>query len=195
MVLLKPETDKEITSPKTHKEIISSDTRKEIISWVIVILAAVLSALFINGYIIVHANVPTGSMLETIPLNSRVVGLKLTYMFSDPKRFDIVVFPFPDNEDELYVKRIIGLPGETINIRDGKVYVNDQQEPLRDDFIREESHFNGGPYIVPDGHYFMMGDNRNDSADSREWVHKYLAREKIIGKLYFSYYPKIHWLK
>ncbi|MDR1209733.1 MAG: signal peptidase I [Clostridiales bacterium] len=172
-----------------------SETRKEIISWIVVITAAVLSALFINGYIIVHANVPTGSMLDTIPLESRVVGLKLTYLFSEPQRYDVVVFPFPDHEEELFVKRIIGLPGETITIADGKVYVNDDPEPLRDDFIREPSRYTGGPFVVPEGHYFMMGDNRNDSRDSREWVNKYVSREKIIGKLYFSYYPQIKWIE
>ncbi len=168
-----------------------AETRKEIFSWIVVIVAAVLAALFINGYIIVHANVPTGSMLETIPENSRVIGLKLAYMFSEPQRYDVVVFPFPDDEETLYVKRIIGLPGETIVIKDGKVYVNGSDEPLDDSFIKEPSHFNGGPYEIPEGHYFMMGDNRNNSADSREWKNRYLERDKIIGKLIFSYYPSL----
>lgn len=184
--------DEDADKPRSFME---NSMVKEIVSWVVVILMAVLSALFINGFIIVHANVPTGSMMDTIPEHSRVVGLKLSYMFSEPKRYDIVVFPYPDDETELFVKRIIGLPGETIEIKDGKVYVNGTDTPLDDNFIREPSHFSGGPYVIPNGHYFMMGDNRNNSKDSREWTNKYLAREKIMGKLYFSYYPNLKWIK
>ncbi|MDR2903653.1 MAG: signal peptidase I [Clostridiales bacterium] len=173
----------------------ASETRKEIFSWIKVIVAAVVFSYIITQFIIVHANVPTGSMLDTVPIESRIVGNRLAYLFSDPQRFDVVAFDFPDNgpeEHEIYLKRIIGLPGETLEIIEGKVYVNGATKPLEDDFIREYPESKGdGIYIVPEDCYFMMGDNRNDSHDSRFWVNKFVERKKILGKVFFTYYPEV----
>lgn len=173
----------------------TAETQREIVSWIKVILAAIITAFIISNFIIVHANVPTGSMLYTIPEHSRIIASRLSYMFSDPKRFDVVVFKYPDNESVLYVKRIIGLPGEKLEIIDGKVYINGSNEPLDDSFVKEPPLDSFGPYEIPEGHYFMLGDNRNNSEDSRRWNNKYLSKEKIIGKLILTYYPEIKLIK
>ena len=128
-------------------------------------------------------------MEDTIMTGDRVFGSRLVYKMHDPERFDIVVFHYPDDESELFIKRIIGLPGETINIIDGKVYVNDSTEPLDDSFIREPMVGSFGPFEVPEGCYFMMGDNRNNSNDSRFWHNKYVSKNKILGKAYLRYWP------
>jgi len=109
-------------------------------------------------------------------------------MFSDPARFDIVVFRYPDDESQLYVKRIIGLPGETIVIRDGLVFINDSQNPLRDDFINGPARGNYGPWTVPPDSFFMLGDNRGSSEDSRAWANPFVHQDGILGRAIFKYY-------
>ena len=95
----------------------------------------------------------------------------------------------------MFIKRIIGLPGEKVEIIDGKVYINDSKEPLEEDYIKEEMEGSFGPYDVPEGCYFMMGDNRNDSLDSRFWNDKYVKKDAILGKAKLQYYPKIKLIK
>lgn len=171
--------------------------KKEILSWIWTIGGAVLVAIFITQFIIVNANVPTGSMKNTIMPKDRIIANRLAYKFDEPERFDIVVFKYPDDENILYVKRIIGLPGDKIEIIDGKVYINDSDEPINDDFIREamaEGKNNYGPYNVPEGCYFMLGDNRNDSRDSRFWINTFVEKDKILGKVIFRYYPNFSYL-
>ncbi|MEG7532000.1 MAG: signal peptidase I, partial [Hungatella sp.] len=115
-----------------------------------------------------------------------------SYHFTDPKRGDIIIFRFPDDESIYYVKRIIGMPGDIIDIRDGQVYLNNSEAPLEEPYIREP--MDPSPalhYEVPEGSYFMMGDNRNYSADSRFWQNTFVKREKIIAKVLFRYFPTI----
>ncbi|MCL2462144.1 MAG: signal peptidase I, partial [Defluviitaleaceae bacterium] len=102
---------------------VRSENINEVISWIKTILFAVILAVFINQVVIVNATVPTGSMEDTIMPNSRIVAFRLDYLFTTPKRFDIVVFRYPDDRTQLFVKRVIGLPGETVSIRDGEVYI------------------------------------------------------------------------
>ena len=94
---------------------------KEILSWLQIIVAAVVIAFVLNNFVIANSRIPTGSMENTIMTGDRVIGSRLSYRFEDPKRGDIAIFRFPDNEKIYYVKRIIGLPGETVDIVDGKV--------------------------------------------------------------------------
>ncbi|MCJ7855470.1 signal peptidase I [Lachnospiraceae bacterium NSJ-143] len=160
----------------------------ELFSWIKTIVLAVVIAVFINSVVIVNATVPTGSMENTIMPGDRIIALRLTYYFSEPQRGDIVVFKYPDDESTLYVKRVIGLPGETVEVKDGKVYINGADKPLNDDFVKDEPVGDYGPYEVPEDCYFMMGDNRNNSLDSRFWVNKYVQKNKILGKVYFKYF-------
>ena len=190
------ELDESSTQPDTEE--VSEDKEKkgeettvlkEIISWVETIVFAIVFAFIITTFIIVNAKVPSASMENTVMTGDRLIANRLSYIFSKPQRYDIVVFKFPDDESKLYIKRIIGLPGETIEIRDGLVYVDGSDEPLRTDFQAEEMYTPNETYVVPDGCYFMMGDNRNRSSDSRAWQNKFVEEDKILGKAVFRYYP------
>lgn len=165
--------------------------KKEIISWIQIIVAAVLIALFLNNVIIANSRVPTGSMENTIMSHSRVIGSRLAYIGSDPKRGDVVIFKFPDDRKIYYVKRVIGLPGETVNIVDGKVYINDSKTPLDEPYLPEPMEGSYGPYTVPEGCYFMMGDNRNNSLDARFWNNKFVPKKDMMAKVLFCYFPTI----
>lgn len=164
--------------------------KQEIIEYVITIAVVVGVVLFVNSVLIINARIPSASMEQTIMERDRIFGNRLAYIKSDPKRFDIVIFRYPDDEKKLFIKRIIGLPGETIEIRGGKVYVDGSEEPLDDSFCPETPlPLDLGPFEVPEGSYFMMGDNRNNSNDSRYWQNKYVAKEKILGKAVLRYWP------
>jgi signal peptidase I len=170
---------------------LSKRTVKEIFSWIKIFAAAIIFALLINNFVIINATVPSGSMMDTIPEKSRLVALRLSYMFSKPERFDVVVFKYPDDESITYVKRIIGMPNETVEIINGKVYIDGSKDPLPDAFVLGVPLSSHGPYRVPAGSYFMLGDNRNNSEDSRFWINTFVAENKIMGKALFCYYPKI----
>ena len=92
---------------------------KEILSWVLTIAFAIVAAILIKNYVIINANIPSGSMENTIQIGDDIFGFRLAYTFSDPKRGDIVIFNAPDSPSEKYIKRVIGLPGETVTIEDG----------------------------------------------------------------------------
>jgi len=163
----------------------------EIISWVLIFAIAYGSALLINRFVIYRVSSPTGSMENTFMIGEKVVTFRLAYLFKNPVRGDIVVFECPDvPEGDDYIKRIIGLPGETIEGKDGVVYING--ELLKEDYFKEKPEGDFGPFIIPTGHYFMMGDNRNISLDARYWKEKYVARDKIRGKALFKY-PDFDW--
>ena len=97
---------------------------KEIFSWIMTIVLAVVAAKLINNYVIMKAEVPTGSMENTIQVDDCIMGLRVAYLLSEPERGDIVIFPWPDDPEITYVKRIIGLPGETVEIKNGAVYID-----------------------------------------------------------------------
>lgn len=177
------------TAEATKK--MTENTKNEIISWIKTLGLALVLALSINGFVIVNATVPSGSMESTIMTDDRIVAFRLSYMFSDPERGDIVVFKFPDDPEQktLYVKRIIGMPGDTIEIVDGSVYINGSNEPLDEYYLNEPPLGSFGPYTVPEGCYFMLGDNRNKSLDSRYWNSKFVEEDKILGKVFFKYFP------
>lgn len=165
--------------------------KKELWEWVKIIVSAAAIALVLNTFIIANSKVPSGSMENTIMTNDRVIGSRLSYLLGEPKRGDIVIFRFPDNEKIYYVKRVIGLPGDTVDIHDGHVYLNGSDTPLEEPYIREDMiqeppmHFE-----VPEDSYFMLGDNRNYSADARVWRNTYVKKEKIVAKVLFRYFPK-----
>lgn len=163
---------------------------KEITSWILVFVVAFALATLINKVIILKVEVPSGSMENTIMIGDKVITFRLSYLISDPKRGDVIVFPYPDDEEVDYIKRIIGLPGETIEGKDGTVYIDGK--PLMEPYVKEKISHDFGPYIVPKDSYFMMGDNRNNSEDSRYWEHKFVSKDKIKGKAIVKY-PNLFW--
>lgn len=163
----------------------------EILSWVLTILVAILLAVILKNYVIINATVPTESMENTILPEDRLIGNRLAYLFQGPQRGDIIIFEYPDNVEEKYIKRIIGLPGDLVTISDGKIYINGSEEPLEESYLKEEWLYgnDGLQYQVPEDSYFVMGDNRNRSWDSRYWKNTFVQREQIIGKAGVIYYP------
>lgn len=176
----------ENTQPDTDKK---SSWQSELIQWAAVLIGAIILAVLINSFVIVNAQIPSGSMENTIMTGDRVFGNRLAYTFSDPERFDIIIFRYPDDESQLFIKRIIGLPGETVEIRNGSIYINGSEEPLEDVETKEPMEGSFGPYTVPKDCYFVMGDNRNNSRDSRYWEHTFVTRDEILGKAVFRYWP------
>ena len=166
-----------------------AEIKEEIISWFKTIVFAVVFAVCINNFIIVNAFVPTGSMENNIMPGDRIVAFRMSYGFSDPQRFDIVVFKYPDDESVLYVKRVIGLPGDTVEIKNGVVYINNEQLIEDEKHVKEKPFGSFGPYTVPEGKYFVLGDNRNSSQDSRFWENTFLSKDKILGRAMFKYFP------
>ena len=183
---------REVLDKNTSEE--KNSSLREIMSWVLNFAIALGIALLIKNFLIINADVPTGSMENTIMPGDRFIGNRLAYIKEGPERGDIIVLKYPDNEDEIYVKRVIGLPGETVQILDGKIYIDGSSEPLEEDYLKEEWTVATGPYTfeVPEGSYFVMGDNRNDSWDARYWKNTYVAKDKILGKALFLYWPLSH---
>lgn len=169
------------------------DFIKEILTWVVMILGCLLMAEFINSFIIVNARVPSASMENTIMTNDRLIANRFAYTFGDPEMGDIIVFVAPDEPDKLFVKRVIGTPGDTVQIIDGVLYING--EAIDEPYLKEPMAGSYGPYVVPDESYFMLGDNRNNSLDSRYWLNTFVPEDTILGEAMFTYYPRIHWIK
>jgi signal peptidase I len=163
----------------------------EFVSWGITLVLAFALALVLKNYVIINATVPTGSMEHTIEPGDDLFGLRLAYKFSEPQRGDIIIFNFPDDESQKFIKRIIGLPGERVTIVEGEIYINDSTTPLKETYLKEEWVRSTGPYVfdVPEGCYLVLGDNRNDSQDARYWENTYVTDDEIIGKAYIIYYP------
>lgn len=203
------ETDKKAEKKTTWKD--------ELVSWIQVLASAAAIAFVLTTFIIANSEVPTGSMEKTIMAGSRVIGSRLHYKFSEPERGDVAIFVWgwgckncrtmfegdapeicPHCKEEVgrngetiyYVKRIIGVEGDTIDIVGGNVYLNGSETPLDEPYIAEAMdpdetfHFE-----VPEDSYFMMGDNRNYSADARYWRNPYISKDKMIAKVLVEYFP------
>ena len=214
---------------------------RETIDFLLPIIIAVIVALLLKSFVFANAVVPTGSMKNTIGEGDRIIASRLAYINSDPERYDIILFYFPDDESQIFVKRVIGLPGETVTIVDGSAFITDKDgntyetdqsfitngDPIGDygpfyipekgETITTDGVFcyaeNGmrvgysqfvdkycdvsasGEYTVAENLYFCMGDNRNESHDSRFWDNTYVAENKILGEAKFKYYPKFETLK
>lgn len=183
----KKKSNKKSTQPKSKL--------REALDFCFPIVMAVIIAIILKTFVFANAVVPTGSMLNTIHQGDRIIASRIAYINSDPERYDIIIFPYPDDENQCFVKRVIGLPGETVEVVNGIVYVtkaDGEMIQLEDNFVTNcipEGDF--GPFEVPEDCYFMMGDNRNSSWDSRFWENKYVHKDKIIGKVKFRYYPSI----
>ena len=187
---------------------------------------ALVLALIIRTFIVQSFHIPSGSMIPTLLVGDFILVDKVTYRFRPPERGDVVVFHFPLNEDVYYIKRIVGIPGDRIQVKDGVLYVNGKPcryQPLGKYTYYEKGEFHTGElyyeflprkkgefkkhfvlktgiqgdntevFTVPQGKYFMMGDNRNNSYDSRYWG--FVDRDKIVGIariIFFSWDSEKH---
>lgn len=150
------------------------------------ILVALIMALIIRSYVIQVSMVPTGSMIPTMQVGDRLFVSKFTYRFKEPVRGEIVVFKSPYDEKKDYVKRCIGLPGETIEVKRGVIFVDGNQLVFPGVNVQRDYSFYG-PTEIPEGHYFMMGDNRGNSLDSRVWG--FVPEKDLVGKALFTFWP------
>ena len=176
----------------------------EIVDYIKMIIMVVLIVTVVNNVVLINAKIPSESMEKTIMTGDRIFGFRLAYglnidafgmeyskKFKDPERFDIIIFRYPDDESQLFIKRLIGLPGETVEIVNGKVFIDGSETPVDDSFVPEDPLGSFGPYTVPEDCYFMLGDNRNNSRDSRFWDNTFVRFDQIVGKAVIRYYPSI----
>lgn len=152
---------------------------------------SIFLALGIRTFVAEARYIPSGSMEPTLEINDRLVIEKISYHFNPPVRGDIVVFWPPESltqpgkRRDAFIKRVIGLPGDTVEIKNGTVFVNG--EGLQEDYIKAEPEYIWGPETVPADHYLVLGDNRNSSFDSHSWG--FVPRENIIGRAVVRFWP------
>lgn len=239
----KPDTQENLSDnyeAETNKK--KPSKLKETIDFILPIVIAVIVALLLKTFIFANAVVPTGSMISTINAGDRIIASRIAYFSDTPERYDIIMFSYPDDETQPFVKRVIGLPGETVSVTNGIAYITDKDGnmyqteqsfiqyerptgefgpfyiPQKGEKITTDGNYcyaeNGmvvgtannfidmycqkntdGTYTVTENCYFCMGDNRNNSLDSRHWNNKYVKESKIIGKVLFRYYPNVSKIK
>jgi len=208
--------------------------------WIEPFLIAAVVALFIRQFVVEAFKIPSGSMIPTLAIGDHLLVNKFVYgpripftdtrffTWKEPKRGDIIVFKYPENEDKNFIKRVVGLPGDKIQIVSGKLMINDQPVPIKDlgyadESLQDSGMFGGkprlfeedlggvkhdiqylydqkdrefGPKIVPKESVFVMGDNRDNSQDSRVWG--FVKYNKILGKaliIYWSWDGTDRWLR
>ncbi len=203
-VILDPKAAKK--AAKAKKKAVKAEEEKNktktqaLLEYLKVIAIGALIAFLLCRFVIINAVVPTGSMIPTIQKQDRLIGFRVIYYFSDPERGDVVIFKCPDtrndneNYNKLYVKRVIGLPGETITIKAGQVIITTTEGETI--YLDESEYLNEAPaadapvnntsYTLGDDEYFMMGDNRNHSDDSRYWGN--VTRDRVLAKAVFKYF-------
>ena len=200
--------EQETENNKTEEEK-KGDMRKEVVSWIRMFVIVIAVVFVLTQFVIINVRVPSGSMENTIKTKDSLIGFRFSYWFDEPQRGDIILFSYPVDEKQTYIKRVIGLPGETVEIRDGKIYIDGSSEPLEEDYLKETWTWENDGYTfnVPEGCYFVLGDNRNDSEDGRFWAqialnegkastaeeaeqYSYVKKDEIKGKAIFKYYSK-----
>ena len=164
-----------------------SINKQEVREWVITILTAIILVIIIRAFILDSRIVPTPSMVPTIQCGDRLFVEKITHRFWGLERGEVIVFVPPEQsqlKDDL-IKRLIGLPGDTIEIKDGTLYIN--TEPQEEPYLAESIQYEFGPVKVPEGKIFVLGDNRNRSFDSHEWG--FADLDSVKGKALITYWP------
>lgn len=185
------------------------DSMKSFRDTIEAVVVALLLAFVIRAFVVQAFKIPSGSMLETLQIGDHLLVSKFAYdvrlpstiwldttdgkvlaKTGDPERGDIVVFKFPEDESKDFIKRVIGLPGETLEVRDKIVYINgaaiDEPYVVHSKYTTMPIRDNFGPVVIPEGEFFVMGDNREGSYDSRWWGP--VKRQKIVGKALVIYW-------
>lgn len=164
---------------------------REILEMVFYLVIALLAALFIVNFVGQRTQVDGHSMDPTLADGQNLILDKVSYRFRDPERYDIIVFPFEENgKKEHFIKRIIGLPGETVQIVDGYVYINGQMlDEHYGNEVMKEAGLAAEPITLGADEYFVLGDNRNNSQDSRSVSVGVIHREELLGRAWVRIWP------
>ena len=179
-------------------------TAQVIFEYVRVIAIGALIAFLLCKFVIINAVVPSGSMIPTINKGERLIGFRLAYKFSEPERGDIIIFKCPEegaDYNKLFIKRLIGLPGETVTIRAGEVWITPadggEQFKLDEDYLyetpSETAQVNNMSYTVGEDEYFFMGDNRNNSHDCRYFGT--VSKDRLVAKAVWKYWKGFEIMK
>lgn len=191
--LVKPSSGLSNSTPHKPQEQANQATFWQRIRENVQIIAIALAlALFIRAFVAEPRYIPSDSMLPTLQVGDRLVVEKISYHFHPPVKGDIVVFDPPQQlqvqgyaKNQAFIKRVIGTPGQTIAIHNGKVYLNNQ--PLKESYIAEPPNYQMDAVKVPENHLFVMGDNRNNSNDSHVWG--FLPKQNVIGHASYRFWP------
>lgn len=172
-------------------DVVLSNVKQEIKEWLLTILIAVVLVVIIRTFLLDSRIVPTASMVPTIQIGDRLFVEKITHRFQGLERGDVVVFspPAASQLDDELIKRVVGLPGDTLKMEDGILYVNN--EPQNEPYIAEPIQYEFPELVVPEGKMFVLGDNRNRSYDSHEWGFADISTVK--GKAWITYWPISRW--
>lgn len=168
----------------------STSLGEEIKDWVVSILIAVVLAFFIRYFIVELYMVEGPSMRPTLVNSERLVVNKFIYRFKEPQRGEILVFKYPRDQSRDFIKRVIAVPGDSIELKEGRVFVNGQL--LNETYILERTKGSYPLSTVPEGHVFVMGDNRNNSEDSRFKDVGFVPYTLIKGKAVMVFWPLDH---
>jgi signal peptidase I len=179
--------------------------RNSLLDYAVIAVVAIGLALVIQAYLVKPYRIPSPSMVDTLEIGDRVLVNRVVYHLQDLEHGDVVVFRWPKNRDVVFIKRVVGLPGDRLQAKDGKLYVDGvaQEEPYvhKTNGVTDPTNPSGtivgttmsqpwglsDEYTVPEGHYFMMGDNRTNSDDSRVWGP--VPENDLIGEAFFVYWP------
>ena len=163
---------------------------KELLGWIVYIAIIIGLTWLIITFVGQRTRVSGHSMEATLHDGDNLIVDKLSYHFREPKRFEIIVFPYRHKENTYYIKRIIGLPGETVQVKDGYVYING--EKLDENYgleVMEDAGIAAEPIELGEDEYFVLGDNRNHSSDSRDPSVGILHRDELIGRAWVRIWP------
>ena len=176
---------------RTREETKERSIFRELGGWLLYILIIIGLTYLIITFVGQRTRVSGSSMETTLSNGDNLIVDKLTYHFKEPKRYDIIVFPYKYEENTYYIKRIIGLPGETVQVIDGYTYINGEQ--LAGDIygaeVMESAGIAAEPITLGEDEYFVLGDNRNHSSDSRDPSVGILKRKDLMGRAWISIYP------
>lgn len=187
------QADPKETTPEVQQEKPQKNFKRELFEWLRAFIIALAITVFITQVLIINARVPSRSMEDAIHPGDRLIGLRFSYWFNEPQRGDIVIFRYPDDEEQLFIKRVIGLPGDTVTLEGGAVYINgeklDESAYLPADVLTEPGYSGISSYVVPQNAYFCLGDNRTNSQDARYWINTFVTADEIVGKAVVRIFP------